>query len=222
MRLVTLPGVFRPISDTWLLADALDREPLPAGRARARPVLGQRRAGRPRRARRPVARGRGGRRLAPRRGSRSASTRRSTACACDAAPRRSVRRVAGRAVRRDRLQPAVRAGGRPTRSRPRARAGVGRRPRRPRAARPHLRRAPRGTCDPAAWSCSCHSSLLGYEPTAAALGGLEVDVAASERGPLGPLMRARRAAGLIAAGRRGGRARRPRTQLRLPRLPVRP
>ena len=31
MRLVALPGVFRPISDTWLLADALDREPLPAG-----------------------------------------------------------------------------------------------------------------------------------------------------------------------------------------------
>jgi release factor glutamine methyltransferase len=28
VRLVTLPGVFRPISDTWLLADALDREPL--------------------------------------------------------------------------------------------------------------------------------------------------------------------------------------------------
>ena len=31
MRLVTLPGVFRPISDTWLLADALDREPLAPG-----------------------------------------------------------------------------------------------------------------------------------------------------------------------------------------------
>ncbi len=31
MRLVTLPGVFRPISDTWLLADALDREPLEPG-----------------------------------------------------------------------------------------------------------------------------------------------------------------------------------------------
>jgi release factor glutamine methyltransferase len=31
VRLVTLPGVFRPISDTWLLADALDREPLPRG-----------------------------------------------------------------------------------------------------------------------------------------------------------------------------------------------
>ena len=31
MRLVTLPGVFSPISDTWLLADTLDREPLPPG-----------------------------------------------------------------------------------------------------------------------------------------------------------------------------------------------
>jgi release factor glutamine methyltransferase len=28
---MALPGVFRPISDTWLLADALDREPLPPG-----------------------------------------------------------------------------------------------------------------------------------------------------------------------------------------------
>ena len=31
MRLVIPPGVFRPISDTWLLADALDRERLAAG-----------------------------------------------------------------------------------------------------------------------------------------------------------------------------------------------
>lgn len=31
MRLVAVPGVFRPISDTWLLAAALDREPLPPG-----------------------------------------------------------------------------------------------------------------------------------------------------------------------------------------------
>ena len=29
MRLVIPPGVFRPISDTWLLADTLDRESLP-------------------------------------------------------------------------------------------------------------------------------------------------------------------------------------------------
>jgi release factor glutamine methyltransferase len=31
MRTVVLPGVFRPRSDTWLLADAARREPLPAG-----------------------------------------------------------------------------------------------------------------------------------------------------------------------------------------------
>lgn len=31
MRLLTLPGVFAPISDSRLLADALEREPLPAG-----------------------------------------------------------------------------------------------------------------------------------------------------------------------------------------------
>jgi release factor glutamine methyltransferase len=44
-----------------------------------------------------------------------------------------------------------------------------------------------------------HSSLLGYDATAEPLeaGGLAVDVAVRERGPLGPLMRARRDAGLI-------------------------
>ena len=31
MRIVTLPGVFRPISDSWLLADALEAETLPPG-----------------------------------------------------------------------------------------------------------------------------------------------------------------------------------------------
>jgi release factor glutamine methyltransferase len=44
-----------------------------------------------------------------------------------------------------------------------------------------------------------HSSLLGFEATADALdtAGLEVDLAALERGPLDPLMRASRDAGLI-------------------------
>jgi len=44
------------------------------------------------------------------------------------------------------------------------------------------------------------SSLLDTEATEQALraGGLEVDMAARERGPLGPLMRERRAAGLVA------------------------
>jgi HemK-related putative methylase len=31
VRIVTLPGVFRPISDSWLLADALEAETLPPG-----------------------------------------------------------------------------------------------------------------------------------------------------------------------------------------------
>ena len=51
-----------------------------------------------------------------------------------------------------------------------------------------------------------HSSLLGYERTAELLsaGGLDVDLAAQERGPLGPLMNGRRAhleaRGLLAPG----------------------
>jgi release factor glutamine methyltransferase len=51
-----------------------------------------------------------------------------------------------------------------------------------------------------------HSSLLGYERTAELLsaGGLEVDLAVQERGPLGPLMNGRRAhleaEGLLAPG----------------------
>jgi release factor glutamine methyltransferase len=51
-----------------------------------------------------------------------------------------------------------------------------------------------------------HSSLLGIEPTVAALeaAGLETAVVARERGPLGPLMRRRRehleAAGMLRPG----------------------
>jgi release factor glutamine methyltransferase len=53
-----------------------------------------------------------------------------------------------------------------------------------------------------------HSSLLGYERTAGLLadGGLDADLAAQERGPLGPLMNGRRAhleaAGLLDPGQR--------------------
>jgi release factor glutamine methyltransferase len=53
-----------------------------------------------------------------------------------------------------------------------------------------------------------HSSLLGYERTAELLeaGGLEVDLAAQERGPLGPLMNGRRAhleaVGMLDPGQR--------------------
>ena len=49
-----------------------------------------------------------------------------------------------------------------------------------------------------------HSAMLGVEHTARAARGLSVDVVARERGPLGPLMRARRehleAAGMLAPG----------------------
>ena len=51
-----------------------------------------------------------------------------------------------------------------------------------------------------------HSSLLGVEPTVEVLRarGLEVDIAACDRGPLGPLMAGRRghleAAGMLAPG----------------------
>jgi len=49
-----------------------------------------------------------------------------------------------------------------------------------------------------------HSAMLGVERTAAAARGLLVDVVARERGPLGPLMRGRRAhleaAGMLAPG----------------------
>jgi release factor glutamine methyltransferase len=53
-----------------------------------------------------------------------------------------------------------------------------------------------------------HSSLLGYDRTVELLarGGLDVDLAAQQRGPLGPLMNGRRAhleaEGLLEPGRR--------------------
>ena len=169
MRLVTLPGVFSPISDTWLLADALDREPLPPGARVLDLCSGQRRAGGPRRGTRPVAHGRRRRRLAARGRSRSASTRRSTASACDARPRRSVRGGGGRAVRRDRLQPAVRAGGRLTSC---LRRGPARAWDAGRDGRALLDRICAGAArhlNPGGVVLLVHSSLLGYEPTAAAL-----------------------------------------------------
>jgi release factor glutamine methyltransferase len=48
-----------------------------------------------------------------------------------------------------------------------------------------------------------HSDLIGADRTLErmAAAGLEPDVAASERGPLGPLMRDRARRGLVAAGR---------------------
>jgi len=194
MRLLTLPGVFRPISDTWLLAEALEREQLPPG-ARVLDLCS------------------GSGALAVHAAAHAEVT------AVDIS-RRAVLTIRLNAAlngvrvraRRGDLFAAV-AGERfdaivsnppyvpshtdvlPTRGPERA-WDAGRNGRtvldRICAAAPqHLK--------PGGVMLVVHSSLLGFEPTADALehGGLEVDVAALERGPLGPLMRARREAGLI-------------------------
>jgi release factor glutamine methyltransferase len=197
VRLVTLPGVFRPISDTWLLAGALDREPLPAD-ARVLDLCS------------------GSGALAVR---AALAGRRREVWAVDVSRRAvatirinaALNGVRVQAVRGDLLD-AV-AGRRfdaivsnppyvpaptdalPTRGRERAwdagRDGRALLDRIFAAAPDHLR--------PGGVLLVVHSSLLGLEPTVAALDGLQVDVAARQTGPLGPLMRARRAAGLIDA-----------------------
>ena len=203
MRLVTLPGVFRPISDTWLLADALDREGLPPG-ARVLDLCS------------------GSGALAIR------AARRAQATAVDV----SLRAVATirlnallngvkvRAVRGDLLDAvpgerfdaivsnppyvpapsdALPARG-PARAWDAGRDGRALLDRICEAAPAHL--ASGGVL------LVVHSSLLGYERTAEALaaGGLEVDLAAQEHGPLGPLMNGRRAhleaVGLLDPGQR--------------------
>jgi release factor glutamine methyltransferase len=195
VRLVTLPGVFRPISDTWLLADALDREPLPPG-ARVLDLC----SGSGALAVRAALGGPGREVWAVDISRRAVLTIRINA---------ALNGVRVRAVRGDLL--AAVAGQRfdaivsnppyvpastdalPTSGPERAwdagrdgRAlldGICAR------APEHLR--------PGGVLLVVHSSLLGLAPTVAALGRLEVDVVAREAGPLGPLMRARRDAGLI-------------------------
>jgi len=195
VRLVTLPGVFRPISDTWLLADALDREPLPPG-ARVLDLCS------------------GSGALAIRAAARDPSR---VVVAVDVSRRAvltirlnaALNGVRVRAVRGDLLDavaaerfdaivsnpPYVPAATDELPARGLARAwDAGR------DGRALLERICVGAAqhlNPGGVILLVHSSLLGYEPTAQALGGLEVDIAASERGPLGPLMRERRAAGLI-------------------------
>jgi release factor glutamine methyltransferase len=203
VRLVTLPGVFRPISDTWLLADALDREPLPP-RARVLDLCS------------------GSGALAI----RAALGAQRVVTAVDVSRRAvltirlnaALNRVRVRALRGD-LFGAV-AGERfdaIVANPPYVPAPTDELPRRGRArawdagrdgralldricdhARAHLR--------PGGRLLVVHSSLLGVESTVAALraGGLSVDVPVRERGPLGPLMGGRRehleAAGLLAPG----------------------
>jgi release factor glutamine methyltransferase len=192
VRLVTLPGVFRPISDTWLLADALERELAPGAR-----VLD-------------LCSGSGA--LAIR-----AALAGAEAVAVDVS-RRAVLTIRLNAAlngvrvdaRRGDLFDAV-AGERfdaivsnppyvPAASDELPSRGPARAWDAGRDGRALLDRICAGAArhlNPGGVILLVHSSLLGYEPTAEALAGLEVDIAASERGPLGPLMRARRADGLI-------------------------
>jgi release factor glutamine methyltransferase len=191
VRLVTPPGVFRPISDTWLLADALDREPLRRG-ARVLDLCS------------------GSGALAFR-----AALRGHHVTAVDVSRRAiltirlnaALNRVRIRALRGDLFDPV--AGERfdaivsnppyvpaPTDALPTAgpqrawdagRDGRALLDRICAHARDHL--APQGVL------LVVHSSLLGLDRTTTELAahGLQPDVAASRHGPLGPLMRARRA-----------------------------
>jgi release factor glutamine methyltransferase len=203
VRLVTLPGVFRPISDTWLLADALDGEDLEPG-ARVLDLCS------------------GSGALAIR------AARRAQATAVDVSRRAvatirlnallngvSVRAVRGdlfAAVPGERFDaivsnpPYVPAPSDELPQRGAARAWDAGRDGRAlldricEQAPAHLR--------PGGVLLVVHSSLLGYDRTAGLLaaGGLEVDLAAQERGPLGPLMNGRRAhleaEGLLEPGQR--------------------
>jgi release factor glutamine methyltransferase len=190
VRLVTLPGVFRPISDSWLLADALDAEELPPG-ARVLDLCS------------------GSGALALR------AARRADVTAIDVS-RRAVATIGlnallngvkVRALRGDLFDavpgerfhaivsnpPYVPA---PTDELPTS--GPERAWDAGRDGRALLDRicaqAP-DHLEPGGVLLVVHSSLLGYERTAELLaaGGLEVDLAARKRGPLGPLMAGRRA-----------------------------
>jgi release factor glutamine methyltransferase len=204
VRLVTPPGVFRPISDTWLLARAFEREPLAGAR-----VLD-------------LCTGSGV--LAV----RAALAGAEEVTAVDVSRRAvltvrlnaALNRVRVRALRGDLLAavdgerfdaivsnppyvPSPRAAP-PRRGRERAwdagRDGRALLDRICAQAPAHLR--PDGAL------LLVHSSLLGLDRTAEALlaAGLEVDVVARERGPLGPLMARRRAhleaQGMLAPGQR--------------------
>ena len=194
MRLVTLPGVFRPISDTWLLADALDGEGLRAG-ARVLDLCSGSGALAIRAARH-------GEVTAADVSHRAVATIRLNAV-LNGVRVRAVRGDLLTAVPGERFDAIVSnppyvpaptddlpAHG-PARAWDAGRDGRSLLDRICRRAPEHL--APGGVL------LVVHSSLLGYARTAELLaaGGLDVDLAAQERGPLGPLMRVRRDNGLI-------------------------
>jgi len=201
VRLVTLPGVFRPISDTWLLADTLDGEPLLPG-ARVLDLCSGSGALAVRAARRADV-------TAVDVSRRAVATIRLNA-ALNGVKVRALRGDLFGAVPGERFNAIVSnppyvpapSDELPTRGRARAwdagRDGRALLDRICEQAPDHLR--PDGVL------LVVHSSLLGYERTAELLyrGGLEVDLAAQERGPLGPLMNGRRghleAAGLLDPG----------------------
>jgi release factor glutamine methyltransferase len=200
VRLVVPPGVFRPISDTWLLADALDRERLApgarvldlcagSGALAIRAALGgardvtavdvSRRAVMTIRLNAALNRVR----VRVRRGDLFAAVAGERFDAIVSNPPY----VPGADPPRRGLERAWEAGGdgRAVLDRVCARAAD------------HLR--------PGGVLMLVHSSLLGLDPTVRALRGLDVDVVAREHGPLGPLMAGRRdaleAGGLLAPGR---------------------
>jgi release factor glutamine methyltransferase len=201
VRLVTLPGVFRPISDSWLLADALDAEPLPPG-ARVLDLCS------------------GSGALAIRAARRAETTavdvsRRAVAtirlnAALNGVKVRAVRGNLFDAVPGEQFDAIVSnppyvpapTDELPTRGPERAwdagRDGRALLDRICERAADHLR--------PGGVLLVVHSSLLGYERTADLLSarGLDAELAAQERGPLGPLMNGRRAhleaEGLLAPG----------------------
>jgi release factor glutamine methyltransferase len=205
VRLVTPPGVFRPISDTWLLADALDREPLSPG-ARVLDLCSGSGA-------LAIRAALGGPRVVT-------AVDVSRLAVLTIRANAALNRVRVRALRGD-LFAAV-AGERfdaivsnppyvpsptndlPARGRARAwdagRDGRALLDRICDRARAHLR--------PGGRLLLVHSSLLGVEPTMDALRarGLAVDVPVRERGPLGPLMDGRRAhleaTGMLEPGQR--------------------
>jgi release factor glutamine methyltransferase len=201
VRLVTLPGVFRPISDTWLLADALDREALPP-RARVLDLCSGSGA-------LAIRAALGGQRVVT---AVDVSRRAVLTIRINAALNRvRVRALRGDlfgAVQGERFDAIVAnppflpapSDQLPTRGRARAwdagRDGRALLDRICDRARAHLR--------PGGALLVVQSSLLGVERTVDALraGGLSVDVPVRERGPLGPLMTGRRAhleaAGLLA------------------------